>query len=179
MTTFADELARHRATLTDGDFIPRLEAAKFIDYMEADHPEALAEWLRANAEVFVADALNNILRRERQSILRNATKRAFALAAKEAEQGNVDGLWVFDLVYPVDARNTRRKVGDMTGFDHAFVSRSYEQQGKAALMRAEFHAIVARKVGEKRTADVIPEEIYLQMYASIMGGQTQAQHDVA
>jgi hypothetical protein len=169
--SFLDRLAAHRQTL-DGEFIPALEAQRFVRMMQRDHPDELQEWLVTHAVQFAGQALGDILRRERQRIVRRATAATFAAAVAA---GNAEDMHPFTtLVYEVGPNNLRRQVGEMTGLDHVYVAVRYEDQGLRLLLLAEFHRAVARRVGTNRTADVISEEEYLMMMNSIIGNDHAA-----
>lgn len=167
MTEFLDALAEHRRSLDD-DFVPAIEASKVVARMRDEDPEALQRWMEANAETFATQALGNILRRERSAAIRRAEARRFAIAAAGSDQ-NSDLVTMFQIVYSVDSRNTRRTVADMTGPNHFYVAERYITSANRVILLSRFHTIVAQKLRERRTADVFPEPIYEEMLASILG----------
>jgi hypothetical protein len=139
--------------------------------MELEDPDKFWDWMVDNAVRFCSEAINFQLRRERQIVLRRANSRAFAIAVAS---GDPTELHAFQLHYSVDKNNLRRTVADMTGRDHLFVAESYSQTGNRALMLAEFHRAVARRVGTKRTSEVMDEAEYERMLGSIVNNRPKA-----
>jgi len=74
---------------------------------------------------------------------------------------------LIDEWHAVDPEHLRKRAGDMTGADHRFVADSYQASGNYALLRAAFHNAVAKKVGTRKTSDVIDADTYETMYQSI------------
>lgn len=153
-------LAEYRAEL-HSDFVPAIEAGRFVEMMEGSFPDELAEWMRTHAVRVCTAELTALLRAERRRASRRRGARTFA----EAEAaGDVS---VFATVYEIDPDHTRRPVAEMTGADHLYVAESYEVSGNRALMLAEFHRAVARRIGDQRTTDVLTETEYRRLYDSI------------
>lgn len=164
---FDDRLAEHRESLA-GDFVPAVEAAGFVEWMASEHPDELAEWMRSKAVYFATRELGDMLRSERSRAARRAGSRAFGVAVSS---GDDEALSVFRSVCVVDESNTRRAVGDMTGADHRFVAGQYEANGNRVLSLAAFHRAVAKRVGRKRTAEVIDEATYERLRSSFLAGE--------
>jgi hypothetical protein len=144
----------------DAEFIPAVSAAKLAAGLREQDPASLSEWLDMHAEEFLTEALQRRIKGSRASALRRAKARAFGEAASAAASGDTEALAHFSVLYVVSADNTRRRVGDMTGGDHRFVSASYGASGRHDLMLEAFHLAVAKKVGRRRTADAMTEEQY-------------------
>lgn len=151
-----------------GDFTARLVADDVINKLRANDPELLAGWLDLRAGeilgAWIAAHYNSL--RSRTRIM--APRRAFAEAAERfTETREPVILDPFAAVYVVDHENLRRRVADMTGADHSFVADRYADDKHTAAMLEAFHRAVAKKVGDKRTADVFSTDQYLAMYRSI------------
>lgn len=166
--SFESRLAEYRLSLT-GDFIPAEEANKFVKSMKSRHKREFTEWVEANAVRFVTDRLSEMLRGERRTAVSRAGARAFSGAAQAASQGDPVPIAAFAVVYEVNADHTRRAVGDMTGPDHRYVAEGYTRTGNRALLLAECHRVVAKRVKLRRTADVLSEEQYVRVFDSILG----------
>jgi len=162
---FDERLSEFLDALT-GDYIPAAAAEQFIATMETDHADELGEWLRANAVHFCTAAIGARRRSKRTTDRRRATARAFGKAAKS---GDVDEVSVFTSVeFVVSEDNTVRKVGEMTGADHSFVASGYQVRGTTDLALAAFHRALSKKVGKKRTADVMSETTYERLRESFV-----------
>lgn len=165
--SFEERLRAHRETLT-GDFIAALEAEKFIEMMQCKYPGELDEWLTAHAIDFCRVALDRIMRHERAIATRRADARTFAEAETDEELG------VFTTHLVVDPNQTRRAIGDMRAADHRFVAENYTASGNRALLLGAFHLAVAKRVGRRRTADVLTESEYLRLRDSITNASAAA-----
>lgn len=165
-----------RKTLDQGEFIPVMVATEFVEFMRREAPEELQDWLSDHAVRFVSDELSSILRRERQTVIRRAAARSFALAAAS---GDRDRLGAFTMVYTIDDSNTRRTVKNMTGRDHLYVADAYTINGNRVLLLAEFHRAIARRVGDRRTEDVMSEQEYERLLGSIVGRVPLANEEAA
>src|SRR2546425_6067205 len=73
--TFLDALQQRVADLDD-NAVPAAEAAKFLQDMEREHPYELFEWLRVEAERFVAAEFRRELRRKERRERREAERQA-------------------------------------------------------------------------------------------------------
>lgn len=166
--SFHDRLREYRDQIA-GDFVPALEAERFLKLMQDEYPGELAEWFQVRAVQFVADELTTMLRRERAIARRRSGARAFAAAVEAHEAGDSEPLGLFRTVHVIGDDNVRRPVADMTGPDHRYVAGQYRSEGNRALMLEAFHLAVAKKVGKRRTADVLTEDEYERMLNSITG----------
>lgn len=168
-TADRDEIAEINALIDelldeDADLIPAVGAAKLVTQLEENDSELLDAWLRHGAQAFMTKAITERIRHIRAQLAANATKTRFSKAAKSGEPAE---LGVFSIRFCVDDDNTQRKVADMRGPDHLYVSEDYMRSGKRSLVLASFHKKVAAKVGDKRTAEVFGEEEYAAMLLSI------------
>lgn len=157
---------RIRATLDDceGPF----NFAVLADQLVKDTPtRELTDWLRANARVFVASAMQDISRSERSRARAHAKATQFSEAAEAFAGGDEDAFSPFRVSYAINDENDRLRVEDMTGEHHLFVAGTYAQRAEQSAMLAAFHRAVAKKVGKHRTADVMDEQTYEELRASI------------
>lgn len=160
------EIIDARLADTSGDFVPAVVASKLAAELREKDPAALTLWLDEHAERFLTDEISRRLSSTRATAARQAKARAFADAGDDVEL-----VAQFAVVHVVADDFTRRRVGDMTGDDHRYVASAYGASGRYDLMCEAFHLAVARKVGKKRTADVLTEDQYSEMFASIAGKQ--------
>ncbi len=165
------------------EFVPVVLAAQIEDELRQMHTSELAAWLDVRAGAIIHQHIRTIIHRSRH-LLRNGgarverdakPKRAFAKAAASGAEALIEyRASVFDATYCIDAENTQRRLGDMTGDDHRFVATQYDASAAATAMLAAFHRQVAKVVGKKRTADVMSEEQLLKLRASIVGSDKLA-----
>jgi len=129
-------------------------AASIVETMERDHPEELMAWLRSQAERLVRDEIGALMTSARSQAVSSSRAREFgdAIAADDVERVGLFATW-----HVVAESNLRKRLADMTGAEHLFVAEAYEVSANTALMRAAFHRALSKKVGKKRTADVISE----------------------
>jgi hypothetical protein len=137
----------------DGDYIAAVEAHRFVEFMEREHPDELAEWLRVKAVAFVTETIKHNENRERQRVVARAGARAFALAVENGD----DVAGIFKMRFVVDDLNTRRPLGDMTADDCRFASDNYAAQSVRAKAMSSFLRVLADRVGESTVADVFGE----------------------
>jgi hypothetical protein len=149
-------------------------AAKLRARLDESDPDLLAGWLHEKAEDILTEELGLRERVERSKNFRRVGARSFANAAKEAEDGQPEALGTFALKFVVDEENNRRAIADMTGPDHLYVASRHASRANREQMLAAFHNAVAKKVGDKRTADVMGEEQYEALYRSIVGPESDA-----
>jgi hypothetical protein len=164
-----------------GDFVPSIVATEWVEELLRDDPDLLTGYLLARAPSILADVIGKINTARRQQARRQAHPvSVFAEAAEKFESdGNPEPLAeltrsVFDQTFRIDVENTQRRLGDMTKDDHFFVAQEYEATGRAALLEREFHIALGKKVGNRRTQDVIDEVEYLRLRQSIVGRTTKA-----
>lgn len=168
---FIGEMAALIEQATQGsDWVPAIVAVSIRDLLAAEDPELLDGWLHAMAAQTLTEQIILRERSNRTASRARAGARAFAAAA---QSGDVELLRAFAVTHAVDEANTRRRVADMTGMDHRFVAGRYAESANTYRMLAAFHQAVAKKVGERRTADVMSEPEYDRLYRSILGTQAE------
>jgi hypothetical protein len=160
----AEMTAAVDAQTRGSDWVPAVVAAQLVTHLQASDPDLLSGWLHAMAPHLVTDMITTRERSLRATSRRRAGAHEFADAAAA---GDDERMRSFAITYAVDEQHTRRRVADMTGADHRFVADSYAQSATKARMLATFHEAVARKVGRRRTADVMSEAEYDRLLRSI------------
>lgn len=148
--------------LPEGDYVPAIEGAKLAAHLAETQPELLDDWLHARAGMFLAEVIRHAGASQR-STARSRAARAFS---EREDDGTASG--PFTVPYCVDDDNTQRRAGDMTGADWTFVAKCHESTSVTALMLAAFAHAVAKKIGHKRTSDVMTEEQFDQLYRDIV-----------
>lgn len=165
----ADMTAAVEAAIPEGDYVAPVIAAELVDRLRTEDPDLLSGYLHLRAAAVLADVIARRSNSKRQAARLGAPRVAFAEAARTfAEQRDPVVLQPFATEYVIDEANTRRRVADMTGEDHRFVAGRYAEARTTAALLEQFHLAVAKKVGDKRTADVIGEEQYLRLYRSVV-----------
>lgn len=167
----AEMNAAIEGAVPEGDYVAPLLAAELAEKLKANDPELLAGWLWTRAQAELSETFARRSNSLRQYARAMGPRRAFADAVDEFERtGDPRLLRTFQTEHVVNSNNLRRKVADMTGSDHQFVADSYGATAKNASMLAAFHRAVAKKVGDRRTADVFTQEQYDNMLRSLMRG---------
>jgi hypothetical protein len=171
------EMDAHIAAATSGsDWVAAIVAEKLCGQLLEGDPDLLDGWLHAMAVPLLRRAIGLRIHQERCAAKRGARAREFAAAAADLESADGEEresvtaalLGMFSEIHVVDADQTRKRAADMTGSEHLFVAENtYQKSANTALMLAAFHRAVAKKVGKKRTADVLSEDQYEAMYLSI------------
>ena len=154
---------------TEGsDWIAAVVAAKLRARLAETDPDLLDGWLHAMAERMLTEVIGLHVRSERAKARSRAGSRAFREASDAAEDGDDSAIGLFAVLHVVDEKNTQKRAADMTGPEHLYVAEeTYQRTANEALMMAAFHRAVAKKVGKRKTADVLTEQQYEQMYRSI------------
>ena len=139
-------------------------AAWIVGKMESEDPAGLDAFLRSKAVQIIGLIINRQMSAQRGYGRANARARGFGAAVADQDEDAVSLFATWHLVSP---ELTRKRLQDMTGAEHLFVADTYTQSGEADLMLAAFHRAVGKKVGNKRTADVISEVQCERIYNSI------------
>jgi hypothetical protein len=153
------------AALGSGDVVAPVVAEKLHAELLEKDADLLEGWLRASAVHFLTRTIGDRDRRERTTARTRAGARDFAEAA---EAGDTERLSTFAVRLVVAEDNTRRPIGEMTGADHKFVASEYGRSAATARMLQAFHTAVAKRVGKKKTAEVMDEATYERLYQSIV-----------
>jgi hypothetical protein len=143
-----------------GEFSLDKVVLEVIAWLELNEPTTLAEWKNDLAQEHLRDTLRGVLR-SRRVAARTAYMDDPTRAIKKA------GALFERTVMTVDEHGHRLRVGEMTGADHTYVARQYRHSSEREAMLATFHEAVAKRVGSKRTEDVLTEEQYQELYRSL------------
>lgn len=169
--------ARIEAATKGSGWVAAVVAEKLCGQLLESDPELLDGWLHVMAVSLLRRVIGLRVHQVSRAAKRSARVRAFASAAADLETAEGDErapaaaalLGMFDEIHVVDEDQTRKRAADMTGSEHLFVAENTHQRtANTALMLAAFHRAVAKKVGKKRTADVLSEEAYEALYISIV-----------
>lgn len=152
----------------------RLVAEKLAGRIAADDPDLLGGWLRLRAATALGDHMAHMNRSDRAVARERSGPRAFAVARQAFEAGETGALGaMFRARYRV-GDGSERRVADMTGPDHLFVSDSYRDDSKHAAFLGRVHRAVAKKVGDRKTSEVYTEEQYADMFGGQRAGAESA-----
>jgi hypothetical protein len=125
--------------IENGGVVAPLLAAELI----REHPKQAGEYLTSHAQAFITIAIGKLMHRAN----RHASAGETTLSMRHALDGSY------------------RRVADWTGVEHRQMAESYEARSKRFAMFAAFHRAIAKKVGARRTADVLNEEQYAALLA--------------
>jgi hypothetical protein len=158
----SEELLDFRNAL-DGDYVAGIEAKKFVEKMEREHPKEFREWTRIRAVQFVASELVRIERRARARLTRRSIEEAFA-------KGDMEAIELFRQTWAINDENLRRPLGSMTSADLRFVGATYEADGWHAMAMSSFmRALAAKTPKGKVVSDVISEDRCKAMLREYLG----------
>ena len=152
----------------DPDDAPAVIAKKLRAEFEEDNLDALIDWLVEHADAILTDEIRRRLPKKRSG---SSKGQRFQQALVLAETGDLDALGSFEHKHSVDGQE--KAVKDLTGPDHELLAHRYQAQASTDVMLAAFHRAVAKRVGNKRTEDVLSEDVYrenLRSFASRMCG---------
>lgn len=148
----------------EGDFIVTRVANQWILELKATDPDLYFGFLDQYATRAMADMIANRDRQTRTNVRRRAVSQALTRIEKgepvEAQEG------IFNVRFAIDAKDTRRRLGDMTARDHLWVADTYKFAADDSLLKEKFHREVAKHVGNRRTEDVYSEAQISAMYGS-------------
>jgi hypothetical protein len=170
------EMDEEIARLTEGSgWIAADLASKLFDSTAAHDPELLEGWLIATGKDSLRRWISAHAAARRAQERKRAAAGKFAAYARDFESAtdkNTQGerlMGMFAVLHVVDPSGIQKRVSEMTGRDHRYVSTSYQTRGRRALMEAAFHRAVAGHIGDKRTDQVYSVENYERLYRSILG----------
>jgi hypothetical protein len=141
--------------LAGNEVTPAEAAQRIVAKLNARHPGCLEQWFTDQAVHLMTREIGDLMRAGRGKAMSRAGTARFE-AALEAGEDSPIGLYA--TWHAVNEENVRRRLADMTGADHGFVADTYRASAEADLMREAFHRTLAKKVGKRRTADVMTEE---------------------
>lgn len=137
-------------------------AAEIVSNLRAQDPALLTDWLDGRAAAIVTDYLNSLDRADRARARSGADARRFADMATRFSAG--EDTAGFEAHYSL-TNGVRKRLGDMTGRDHLFVSNRYERSSARDKFLAQVHLAISDRVGERRTEEVFTETEYAAMFA--------------
>lgn len=151
--------------LPSGDIVVSSHAEKLIALLDEQDPELLYGWLMQCAPALLAEFIRTQFQRARTTERRNS----YGKALREGDTAKLrNGLFTRER-FVIDENGHYRRLGDMTGKDHAYVAKGYDADSKTAGLRAAFHKAVAQQVGDRRTEEVLSPEAYLGLWRQIVG----------
>lgn len=153
----------------DSDIIPAVAAWNLVDDLKKTDPDLLTGWLLEHSRTFVAEQIKHRLSSSRARARTNASRSAFASAARAFVGGDTDAISPWTVVrYAVDGDNTQRRLLDMNRADLTYAASRYGRTAQSALLEEAFLRALAARVGEHSTVGDVCTEIELdKMYSSI------------
>jgi|SRR5580765_2112607 len=151
-----------------GPYTPRVLASDIVQFLRDNDPALLDGWLRAQAEQFVWQAINDADRHLRGSLGQTAKPRAFSKAtAALRKTGDTTQLRQFlDARYTI-ADGTRRPLAELTAADVEYVASGYAKLARANALKAAFFGALAKRIGEGTVADHFTDEQLREMWSGL------------
>jgi hypothetical protein len=157
---------------TPGPYKNPEEAARFLASERANHPGEVEDFAMAHLLSFVIECFGHhqrsILAGTRRSALCDTRRKNLS----DMSEAVADGRSPFDAMLVIDAEGTKKRIADMDGSEHLFVSRFYSARAKHSTLHAAFHKAIAKRLGSKVTADVFSPSDYEALYRSTVGSQS-------
>lgn len=161
--------------IPEHDFTVSEVADECLADLADDQPELLSEFMDEMVADWMRDYLRSLLASRRARFRAQAVGSQWRDALGKLAEGDPGPLRRMspfrNLDFVVDDNNTRRFLGDMTGNDHEFVATRYEDSAKRDQMKSVFHRTIAKRVGGRKTSDVLAEEEYVEMYRNLVGAE--------
>ena len=136
--------------------------AAITDLLFDEEPGLVQEWIDEHSRLILTGWVSDILRWDRI----NERKRS---PIEEVIERAASGLSLYDLSYPVNDDDLRKKLGEMTGADHLYVSVSYQNQSVILSNYSDLHRHLSTTVGRKRTRTVYTETDLRHLFAEYEG----------
>ena len=137
---------------------PRHSVAVITDKLISKHDDLVQDWIEEHSRQMLSDWVSDILRWDRI----NERKRS---PMAEVIERAASGLSLYDLSYPVNDDDLRKRLGEMTGADHLYVSVSYQTQSRTLSNYGDLHQHLSRTVGRKLTRTVYTETDLRRLFA--------------
>lgn len=144
------------------NFAIAVEIGGFQRWLRENHPEVLRRWLSVQEQSFLARAVGS---RQRQ-LRTGAQRRSRRMALQRADTRTLSE---FEVRCSVGPEHLWVHVGDMTANHHRQVARRYTESGQRSLLLGAFHREIAKRLGDRRTSEVLTEEEYAKLRSSITG----------
>lgn len=143
------------------DFVAATYAEKFVAELREKDPDALAEWLDAQAVELVSRRLTYLCRKHK--VVSNADEddprsRFRKAAAVFHDDGDAAALTPFTgplaAIYVVNDGNVRKHLRDMTADELTYAADSHETLGRSNLFEAAYLRVLRKRVVEMDVATV-------------------------
>lgn len=154
--------------IPEGDFSVSVVTEAITEYLMKNESEFIAEFQAELLSKWLHEYLSSTLRGRRQELYRATRSSNIKETLEKITSGDKEAVDAFRVTYVVNDENTWRHLADMTGEDHLYVAKSYEISGKKSLLLSSFHKAIAKKLGNKKTSEVISEEEYLKLFSSMV-----------
>lgn len=160
MRKVIDEASSH------GPYVPRQLATEIVEKLMVNDRELLMGWLRAQAEHFVWQAINDRDRSARSHARTAMPRRRFhEAAAGPAAERSVKIRDFLGMRFSV-ADGTRRELRDLKAEDLTFVGDDYERRENENAFWKVFMRALAKSVGEGSVGDHYSNEQLNKMFGS-------------
>lgn len=137
---------------------PRHSVAVITNNLIGQHSDLVQEWIDEHIRLILSGWVSDVLRWDR------ITERKRSPIEDIVERA-ASGLSLYDLSYPVNDDDLRKKLGEMTGADHLYVSVSYQNQSRILSNYGDLHQHLSRTVGRKLTRTVYTETELRHLFA--------------
>lgn len=166
MTTPGEIVDEAVGRFKQGDWSSSIVADKAVAYLDEKHPGILSDWLLEHSRAFLARYIGDGTRYERHRRQALAARTAFAQSAEAYLAGQESA---FDAYLVINDEGIQRRIGDMTGLDWVYVADEYAYTQRISGLMQQFARALARKVGKRRTQDVLTPQQYDGMFRRIVG----------
>jgi hypothetical protein len=146
------------------------QALDIVTHLEHADPELLLGWARAALVSNVAALIHQVRGNDRLRSRSHARALLIRIGNGTATSAELAEASVFSVRSPVvsDDGMTKR-IGELTGSDHAYIAGAYEVRGRRQLVFAAFHRLLAERVGDRTTEEVFNPEEYAALQQQLVG----------
>lgn len=141
---------------------PRHSVSTITDKLIENHYDLVQEWMGEHERLMLSGWVSDILRWDRIAE-RHRTP------IEDVIERSVSGLSLFDLSYSVNDDDVRKKLGEMTGKDHFYVSESYKSQSHILSNYGDLHKKIGIEVGRRLTRTVYTENELRHLFSEYEG----------
>lgn len=161
------------AVLGNGDFIPQVEAERITKDLRENHRKELLLFLEEHIYRLIFVELRRLEQKEKQRARSAAVRCGEALKSEDPDalSAYLEEMDVLRMDrYRVDDENTQRAAFDMVGKDWLFSANESGQESKYAAREELFKRYMAKKVGSRKTGDVLTNEEYVEIRRRMIDG---------
>lgn len=166
---YAHEMRAKINELAVGTYIPAMIAHQVVRWAKENDPDLLEGWLKAQAEAFIRQAINEMERSKRAAARHSKSPTSFREDARAHEAGDSTRLrgWL-EVAFSL-SNGTRMPLKEMTRIELTDVATTYAVRAEGNAMTSAFLKAIASRVGQGRVSDHFDDTTLRDMWGSLTG----------